>query len=302
MKLDIAGLQAFVAIVDCGSFHKAGDQLNLSQTGISRRLQELEAQLGVRLIDRTTRAWSLTTVGTAFLPKARQLINDLESAILDLRDAKRLRRGTVVISCVITAALHFLPDLLQRYSRRHPDNRIKILDASGPEVTDAVLERRAEFGINVITRRHPELETITVTHDPFVLMCRDDHPLEGRSKVAWRELQKYDVITFGRGTGSEAILSHAVSRLKLELQGTFEVQHASTALGLVAAGAGVAVLPSMTRRKGTYPRVRLVPLVDPLVERELGLIKRRGSTLSPAAAALYAMVAEAFHGSDNRDA
>lgn len=294
MKLDTAGLQAFIAIVDHGTFGKAGDQLSLTQTGVSRRLQQLESQLGVKLIDRSTRSWSLTAVGAAFLPKARQLVNDLEAALLELRDAKRQRRGTVVIACITTAALHFLPDVLLRFAKRYPANRVKLLDSPAPDVTEAVEQRRAEFGINVITRPHPELETTTVTHDPFVLMCRDDHPLAGRASVRWRELQKYDVISLSRGSGSEAILSHAIARLKLELHGPFEAQHASTALGLVAAGAGVATLPSMTRRRGTYPRVREIPLVEPLVTRELAVIKRRGTTLSPAAEALYELVSEAL--------
>jgi len=300
MKLDTAGLQAFVAIADSGSFRKAGDLLSLSQTGMSRRLQQLETQLGVKLLDRTTRVVNLTPVGAAFLPKARQLIREFEDAMLELRDVKRHSRGAVVISCVITAALEFLPDLLQRYARRFPGNRVKILDSASPEVSEAVLQGRAEFGVNVVTRRHPELETLTLSNDPFVLMCRDDHPLATRQKVRWQELEKHEVISLGRGSGSEAILNYAVTRLKLNLRGSLEAQHASTALALVAAGAGVAVLPRMTRRKGTYPRIRLIPMVEPAVERELAIIKRRGATLSPAAEALYAMVCDAFRGVHGR--
>lgn len=300
MKLDTAGLQAFVAIADNGNFHKAGNELSLSQTGVSRRLQQLERQLGVKLFDRTTRVVSLTPVGAAFLPKARQLIQEFELAMVELRDARRHSRGAVIISCVITGALHILPDILQRYTRRYPGNRIKILDSSSPEVDEAVLQRRAEFGINVVTRRHPDLETMILAHDPFVLMCRDDHPLAERARVRWQELAKYDVISLGRGSGSEAILSYALSHMKLDLRGTFEAQHASTALGLVATGGGIAILPSMTRRKGTYSRVRLIPVVDPVVERELAVVKRRGTTLSPAAEALYDMVSEAFRDTGNR--
>ena len=302
MKLDTAGLQAFVAIADHGNFHKAGSALSLSQTGISRRLQQLERQLGVKLLDRTTRVVSLTPVGAAFLPKARQLIQELESAMVELRDVRRHSRGAVIVSCIITGALHMLPDVLQRYARRFPGNRIKILDSSSPDVDEAVLQRRAEFGINVVTRRHAELETTTLAHDPFVLMCRDDHPLADRARVRWQELAKHDVISLGRGSGSEAILRYALTRLQLDLHGTFEAQHASTALGLVAAGNGIAILPSMTRRKGTYPRVRLIPVVDPVVERELAVVKRRGTTLSPAAEALYDMVCEAFRDAGARAA
>jgi DNA-binding transcriptional LysR family regulator len=294
MKLDTAGLQAFVAIVEHETFQKAGHSLSLSQTGLSRRLQQLERQLGVRLIDRTTRAWSLTAVGAEFLPKARRLIQELESAFTEVRQATRQSRGDVTIACVATAALHFLPETLLRYSRRFPHNRVKILDTAAPEVTAAVLERRAEFGVNVLTRRLPEIDSVTVTHDPFVLMCRDDHPLGNAAQVRWRDLEQEDVILLGQGSGNEVILDYTLSRLKIGLRGRFEAQRPSTAIGLVAAGAGVVVLPSMTLRKGSYPRIRIVPLVEPSVERELGLIKRRDATLSPAAEKLYSYVADAF--------
>lgn len=295
MKVDTAGMQAFVAIVEQGTFQKAGRVLNLSQTGLSRRLQQLESQLGVRLIDRTTRSWSLTTVGAEFLPKARRLVQDLEAAFTDVREAMRQARGTVSLACVATAARHFLPEVLMRYLEEFEHNRVKIIDAAAPEVAEAVLQRRAEFGINVLARPHPELASETLTRDPFVLMCREDHPLAAKEQVRWRELQdRADLITLGPGSGNEVILDYTLARLKLGLHGRLEAQRPSTAMGLVAAGAGIVILPRMTRRKGMYPQIRDVRLVEPVVERELALIKRRDASLSPAAERLYACIATSF--------
>lgn len=294
MKLDTAGIQAFVAIVDHGTFQKAGHFLSLSQTGLSRRLQHLEAQLGTRLIDRTTRNWSLTSVGNEFLPKARRLIHELESAILEVRDATKHHRGAVTVACVATAALHFLPEIIQRYSRRFQGNRIKILDSIAPEVTDAVLQRRAEFGINVMTRRHQELDAVPLMQDPFVLACRDDHPLSKRSKVKWRDLEDHNMILLGHGSGNGFILDYALTKLKVGLAGLYETQRPSTALSLVSAGLGAVILPRLTLRKDAYPRICTIPLEDPVLQRELGLIKRKDATLSPAGEQLYDMIARAF--------
>ena len=295
MKVDTAGMQAFVAIVEQGTFQKAADVLNLSQTGLSRRLQQLESQLGVRLIDRTTRSWTLTAVGAEFLPKARRLVQDLESAFTNVREAMRQARGTVSLACVATAARHFLPEVLMRYLEEFEHNRVKIIDAAAPEVADAVLERRAEFGINVLARPHPELSSVTLTRDSFVLMCREDHPFAAREQVRWRELEnRADLILLGRGSGNEVILDYTLGRLKLGLQGRLEAQRPSTALGLVAAGAGIVILPRMTRRIGMYPQIRDVQLGEPVVERELALVKRRDASLSPAAERLYAYIEASF--------
>ena len=89
-----------------------------------------------------------------------------------------------------------------------------------------------------------------------------------------------------------------MTRRNLEITSTFAAQRASTVLGVVAAGAGAAILPSMTHRKRMYPRLRLIPLVDPVIERELAVMKPRGTTLSPAAQALYAMLSDAFRNID----
>jgi DNA-binding transcriptional LysR family regulator len=294
MKIDVPGIQAFVAIVDHGTFQKAGEFLNISQTGLTRRLQGLETQLGVRLIDRSTRRWTLTAMGQEFLPKARRLIHELESAILDVRAAKEHSRGPVTIASVATMALNFLPAILLAYARRYESNRVKLIDSVGPEVTEAVLQRRAEFGINVLTRLHQDLESFTLMHDPFVLMCRDDDPLSRRKRIRWSELKNHPVILLGYGSGNGVILDYALKELKVELSGRFEAQKPSTALGLVASGAGIVILPRLTLRKDAYPRVCAVPLVDPTLRRELGLIKRKDATLSPAAGALYQMIVDAF--------
>jgi DNA-binding transcriptional LysR family regulator len=83
MKIDILGVQAFIAIADHGAFHRAAQALHITQTALSRRLQNLEAFLGVRLVERTTRSVSVTPIGRNFLPQARRLLTDLGMALIE---------------------------------------------------------------------------------------------------------------------------------------------------------------------------------------------------------------------------
>src|SRR4029077_8203244 len=128
MRIDTLGVEAFIAIAEQGGFGKAAATLHITQTALSRRLQNLESLLGVRLVERTTRSVALTHIGERFLPQARRLMSDLTSALVELRETGEARRGNVSIACVPTVGVQYLPRIMQTYSARYPENRIKILD------------------------------------------------------------------------------------------------------------------------------------------------------------------------------
>jgi DNA-binding transcriptional LysR family regulator len=92
-------------------------------------------------------------------------------------------------------------------------------------------------------------------------------------------------------SGNRALLDHQLARNRLSLSGTYEVEHLSTAIGLVAAGVGSAILPYSTIQEGSYPRVRRIPLLAPVISRTIVLIRRKGATLSPASQVFYDMLA-----------
>src|SRR5438105_50080 len=169
MRIDMLGLQAFLAITDEGSFHRAAAALHLTQTALSRRLQNLERFLGVALVERTTRSVSLTSLGRDFAPQARRLVTDLALALTEICESGKALRGDVTIACVPTAGVQFLPQVIQQYSARFPHNRIKLLDHASSGVADAVLRREAEFGVNIDEPHQTDLTSIALLEDRFVL-------------------------------------------------------------------------------------------------------------------------------------
>jgi len=292
MKIDALGVQAFLALAEQGSFQKAAAALHLSQTALTRRLQNLESFLGVKLVERTTRSVALSAIGRAFLPQAQRLVTELAAALAEIRESGNARRGDVCVACVPTVGIQYLPRIIQAYAARYPDNRIKILDHASSGVADAVLRREAEFGINLAATRHPELAATPLLTDRFVLICRDDHPLAARARLAWKQLAPHRLIFAGEVSANRALLDQALAARDLALPRFFEVQRSSTAVGLVAEGVAAAIVPRLALQKGAYPRLRIVALTDPVVARTLALVTRRNAALSPAAQALHDMILE----------
>ncbi len=157
MRLDTLGVEAFLAIADQGRFQKAARQLHITQTALTRRLQNLEALLGVKLVERTTRSVALTQHRARVPAAGRRLLTDLTAALVEIHETGKAQRGDVSIACVPTVGVQYLPRIIQEYAARHPGNRIKILDHASSGVAAAVLRREAEFGINIAGPHHPEL-------------------------------------------------------------------------------------------------------------------------------------------------
>jgi DNA-binding transcriptional LysR family regulator len=290
VKIDTLGVQAFIAVAAHRNFRRAAAELHITQTALSRRLQSLEAYLDVRLIERTTRSVELTRTGAGFLPRAQRLLGELETALTDIRETGKAMRGSVTIACVPSIGARYLPHVIRQYSAAYPENRITIHDHSSFGVAEAVLRREAEFGINVTGSHDAGLASVPLARDRFVLICREDHPLAVRKRVSWAQLQPHLLIFPGGLSANKPVLEVALTPERLRLRTYYEVQHSSTALGLVAEGVGAAVIPGLAVQTEAYPRIRVIPLVEPAVARSLVLIAPRNAQLSPAARALYDML------------
>lgn len=290
MKIDTLGVQAFIAIADHASFRRAAESLHITQTALSRRVQNLEAFLGVRLVERTTRSVALTGIGRDFLPQARRLLTDLASALVEIRESGKALRGDVTIACVPTVGVQYLPGIVRQYAALHPRNRLRILDHSSSGVAAAVLRREAEFGINMQAPAHPELTSVPLLKDRLVLVCREDHPLARKKSLAWKALERYPVILPGHESGNRPHLDLTLERHDVKLHAFYEVQRSSTAVGMVAKGVGVAVVPALAVQTDAYPGLRVTPLVEPVVSRDIVLLSRNNAHFTPAAQALYDLI------------
>ena len=282
-NIDFGDIRAFIAVAELSAFHEAALQLNISQPALSRRIQKLEETLDVKLLHRSTRRVELTTVGRDFLPKARQVLASLESALLTIGEIADRHYGQINIACVPTAAYYFVPSVIKAFNSWFPQIRVRILDEGANAVLQSVINGDAELGLNLLGAQEPELEFEPLLKEPFVLACREDHPLASKIKVEWPDLEPYPFITAGRVSGNRLILDTGLAASQWRPRWFYEVQHLSTSLGLVEAGLGVAALPQLAMPRDPHPVLVSRPLINPIITRTMGIIRRRDLPLSPGA-------------------
>jgi DNA-binding transcriptional LysR family regulator len=287
MNFDLADLRAFVALAELESFRAAAEALHLSQPALSRRIEKLEGALGVRLFDRTTRSVNLTAVGRDFSRKARELLDELENTLLGIRDVAAKRVGEVTVACVPSAVYYFLPGVMKQYHERYPKIRVRVVDEDANAVLSTVIRGEADFGLNFIGTQEPEIEFEPVLKEPFVAACRRDHPIARKRKITWTELNEHEYMTVAKSSGNRLLIDLALTDIPARPRWFYEVRHVSTLVGLVEAGLGVAAVPRLAMPAADHPVLVSIPLVEPLITRTVGLIRRRGRSLSPAAQQLY---------------
>lgn len=302
LNFDLHDLLAFRAVAELGNFRRAAEAVHVSQPAFSRRIDKLEQALGVKLLDRTTRRVNLTAVGRDFARKVQVWLDDLDATLLAVRGVAASRMGEVKIACVPSTVYYYLSRVIGRYRETYPKVRIRIVDAGANQVLEAVSRGEADFGLNFIGSQEPDIEFQPLLEERFVAACRRDHPLARRRSVSWRELGALDFIAVGKASGNRLLLDQALAGVSGLPEAIYETQHVTTQLGLVEAGLGVAAVPAMAMPAKDHPLLVSVPLTDPVVTRRVGLIRRKGRSLSPAAQQLYDFFAEMKKGSHRRGA
>jgi DNA-binding transcriptional LysR family regulator len=294
MRIDFLGLHAFVAIAERGSFQLAAAHLNLSQTALSHRIRKLEEDLGVKLLSRTTREVSLTQAGLDLLPKVKDTIESLALSLGELRHEGRSRQEKLAIGCLPTVASGRLPAALHRFRQRHPDVMLRIYDNSATEISDLVQAGTIEFGITLVAAHRWDFDIEMLIKDPFTLLCPDSHALASQPAVNWSDLVAEPLIRVSPQTGNRMIIDDALGSRREGLSWRFEVQHVQTAVALVREGVALTVIPRLALDAVDKRGLKLVPLRNPSVARQLGIVSKRGTPLSPLADELRKLIVQTF--------
>lgn len=281
--MDIAGLQAFVTIADCGSFSLAAGRLHLTQPAVSKRLAALETELDTRLFDRLGRAVRLTEAGGVLLPRALRILAELDDTRRALRNLSGVVTGPLTLATSHHIGLHRLPPVLRIFSSRYPQVRLDMRFMDSELAGAAVL--RGEVDLAVITlppQLEPPLEVLPLWPDPLIAIASPAHPLAEPIAVTPERLSQYPAILPSEATFTRRIIEEGLARLGVTPLVAFSTNYLETIKMMVAVGLGWSILPRTMRDAD------LVELnVDGLrLERALGVVRHTGRTLSNAARAI----------------
>lgn len=186
--MELQQLRYLVAVAECGGFRAAARRLQMSQPPLSEAVSRLERQLGIQLFIRSSRGVELTTHGQTFVERARDLLDRLDAAVLEVRDG-RLREPIIVgLSEGRLAAAELTHPLLNGFRGAHPDARLVCRELNIVEQIEAVVSGRVDVAIVRSPLLHPDVETVPLFAEPRVLLVQHGHPLAKRESVRGRQL------------------------------------------------------------------------------------------------------------------
>ena len=285
-NISIKHLRAFVEIANLGSFTRAANQLNVTQSTLTASIKQLELQAGLTLFDRTTRQVTLTKEGLRFFPVARRLITDFSLAIDDLQAGSEQQRGHIVISTSPTGNNFLIPSLIKQYNQSHPNINISIYEAGASEIEQQVLSKFADFGIGSNHSQQSQLNYLPILRDQYGVVMPDNHPLAAQTSIHWDQLQEQKMLHLSLDNGIRSELEQLNNQGILHYPNHPPIIEASNPNGLgalIRQQIGIAVLPALAAQVKAFEGLSFVPLKAPVRSRVLYIVQRKDYTLPPAA-------------------
>ncbi len=283
--MDTNTLQAFLAVAETGSFSLAADRLYLTQPAVSKRIASLEEDLGSKLFERLSKQVLLTEAGRALLPRARQIVQEMAACKQVIADLSGEVSGLLPLATSHHIGLHRLPPYLRSYSLHYPrvEFALKFMDSESG--CSAVAEGIVDMAVVTLPQTASEKLTLhKVWDDPLQVMVGRTHPLAASARPS--ELTRFPAIVPEKGSETRRLIESALQGAGIALRPGIETNYLETIRMLVAAGLGWSVLPVIMQGDDLV----FVPTPDIIFERELGLVTRKGATLSRAAAAFQSLL------------
>ncbi|HYG45198.1 MAG TPA: LysR substrate-binding domain-containing protein, partial [Bordetella sp.] len=283
LTLTISELEAVLLVAETRNFRMAAEHAHVSQPALSRRVQAAEQKLNAKLFDRDKHGVALTDAGTELVPIAQRMLSEFRDSLSDLSEFIAGRRGSVNIWALPSVAAALLPSTAQALQKSHPQVRLVIQAASARQVTQAVSEGQADLGISVAIANQPADVMFTpLLKENFVLICPIDDPLAKKKKVDWSVFADRPFVASGPASSIRLVTDRILAAMGRGPDANYVADNISVVGAMVAAGVGVAAVPELALRLMDTTRLRSVALHAPTATREIGILVKKGRSLSAA--------------------
>lgn len=248
--MDLRHLKYFVAVADEQNFTRAAEKLHISQPPLSRQIQDLEAELGLALFERGSRPLRLTEAGRFFYGHATRLLEQASQAVRTTRRIANVERR-LVIGFVSSSMYGALPQLVRLFRAARPQTELALLEMPTVEQLDALKTGRIDVGYGRVRLDDPAIKREVLREERLVVAIPEEHEIAISGKpISLPEIAGYDHLVYPRNprpSYADQVLS-LFRDLGLEPAAVHEVQELQTALGLVASGMGLCVVPASVHR------------------------------------------------------
>ncbi len=278
--MDTDSLKVFITVAEQHSFTQAGKLLYLTQPAISKRIAQLEEQLGLALFDRIGRQILLTDAGKTLLPRARAILNDVNDLKRAIDSLSNKISGTLALGTSHHIGLHRLPPYLRHFHQKFPKVKLNIKFMESEEIYELVIQGKLELGIVTLpAQADAHLHTQALWLDSLSFMVSKDHALNTGRSITLAELLDYPAILPESNTFTRTIVERIVSQSGRQIDCGLSTNNLEIIRMLTKIGLGWSVLPDTLLDEELIP----LPVENAAINRELGLIFHGRRTLSNAA-------------------
>ena len=275
MDMNLVKYLAFVKTVEYGSFTKAAEMLNYSQSGISRMIGDLEADWNVTLLERGKSGVRLTSDGTRLLPYVRSICEECEKLRMHIDELNGLRSGLIRIGTFSSVATHWLPEIIKQFQSDHPNIEYELLLGDYSEIETWIAEGRVDCGFLRLPTK-PDFETIMLKKDALLAVIPENHPLAGLVKFPISSFEGQPFMMLEKGGNYE--ITELLQKYGVRPDIRFTTWDDYAVMSMVEKGLGIAILPQLILRRIPY-RI-LTKQIDVPAFRNIGLAFRNRKNLS----------------------
>ncbi len=280
-RFDLTTLRVFVAVADERSLTRAAEREHLALAAVSKRVSDLESQLGISLLYRQPKGVELTPAGHALLHHARNVLDNLQRMNADLSEFSEGVKGHVRIHANTSAVIQFLPEDLSAFSRLHPQVKIDLEERVSTDTLRALREGLTDIGIFAGHLPAEELQVFPYRQDQLVLVTPREHPLATRECLALRDAAGYDFIGLQQDASLHTLLQQSAQQQGIPLRLRIQVRSFEAICRMIHTGMGIGVLPAQVVSNYLPAlEVATVPLSDAWARRELKIGVRNLQGLS----------------------
>jgi DNA-binding transcriptional LysR family regulator len=282
-------LRAFVEVYRWRKLSAAAERLFLTPSAVSVLLRQLEASVGVRLFDRTTRALSPTEAAQQMLPIAERILRDVRTLESGFR-TPIVPSGRVAVAVTPTVALTLMPPLIKHFNDLHPHIHVQLVDGETDQFVPRILSEQVDFGVGAPGQALGDLTQLTLIEDHLSMACLPEHPLARLRHLRWADLAGHPLVTVKPGYGIRGAIDDTARRARVTLDIRHEVSMLTTALAMAAHGLGVAIVPAELVLLSGFTNLVVRKIGKPVVVRNISVVMRRHRTLSAAAQTFVALM------------
>lgn len=279
MHYDLTDLRLFVAIAEAHNLTRGAHKAHLAPSSASHRIRLLEETIGTPLFHRQARGVRPTRAGEALLRHARQVLAQLEQMHADLSPFAKGVRGHVGLWANTHATHTFLPDDLARFLGRHPQVSVTLEERTSPDIALAVARGEVELGVMAEDAKGVDVELVPYRADRLVVITPPDHPLARRTSMSFAQGLDYPFVMLHSGSAIHTFTTNAAAALGRHLDVRVQVRSFEAVCRMVAAGAGVGMVPRGAIGSGEAS-LRVIALEEAWAQRDLKVCFRRRQGLS----------------------